>query len=277
MAPTSQDDLIKRGVCLLGCGKMGTALLKGWLSSGIPSQSISVIEPHPSPWLKSQLESSNIGHPKKSPAVCVIAVKPQIFSKAVEAVTAFCGTKTLILSIAAGVRLDTISEAFDHQSPVVRAMPNTPASIGFGISALTGNEATTPYHLDMAERLMSAVGETVRIERESQMDAVTALSGSGPAYIFYMIEAMTQAAIEQGLPAKLALKLAKSTVAGAGRLAIESEESPTQLREDVTSPAGTTESALKILMDKQQGLGPLMSQTISAAAKRSEELGQVND
>lgn len=270
-------DLIERGVFLLGCGRMGSALLKGWLKSDLPPQSIQVMEPYSSPWLQSLPVSLNPSLPETKPAVCVIAVKPQIFPEAVESIASFGGGETLVLSIAAGVRLNTISQAFGNHTPVIRAMPNTPASIGCGISALIGNDHADTNHHDLAEHLMSAVGATSRLERESQMDAVTALSGSGPAYVFHMIETMTAAGIQQGLAPTMALDLAKSTVAGAGRLAMESESHPSELREDVTSPKGTTAAALRVLMDTKNGLSPLMLQTISAAAERSRELGQTND
>ena len=273
----TQTELNGRGILLLGCGKMGSALLKGWISSGLAPESIFVLEPNPSPWVLSQDVVLNGGLPAAPPAVCVIAVKPQILPDAVKSVAPLGGGRTLILSIAAGIRIEFLDRAFGAGTPVIRAMPNTPAAIGHGISALIGNELADPGQLDLAEQLLSAVGETVRLERESQMDAVTALSGSGPAYVFHMIEAMAQAGSEQGLPPDLALRLAKSTVAGAGKLAVETGSSPSQLRIDVTSPAGTTEAALKFLMDENTGLAALMSRSVRAAAERSRELGESDD
>ncbi len=271
-----RSELNERGILLLGCGKMGSALLRGWISGGIRAESVRVIEPEPSPWLQSLSVSLNEELPECPPAVCVIAVKPQILPNAVKQAAPLGGGRTLVLSIAAGIRIDFLSRAFGPRAPVIRAMPNTPAAIGCGISAMVGGSRADAGHLALAEHLLSAVGETVRLESESQMDAVTALSGSGPAYVFHMIETMARAGREQGLPRELALKLAVSTVAGAGRLAAESDRSPSQLRIDVTSPAGTTEAALNFLMDKESGLGGVISRSVRAAAERSRELGGPN-
>ena len=153
-------------------------------------------------------------------------------------------------------------------------MPNTPAAIGRGITAIVGNEAAGEGGLALAEELLSAVGEVVRLPDEELMDAVTGLSGSGPAYVFHMIEAMTAAGVAEGLPEDLALRLARATVAGAGALALETEEDPGELRIAVTSPKGTTEAALRVLMDDEAGLSPLMRRAVHASAERSRELGQ---
>ncbi len=151
-------------------------------------------------------------------------------------------------------------------------MPNTPAAIGQGISAVVGNALATPAHLDMSEDLLSAVGEVVRLEHEGQIDAVTGVSGSGPAYVFHMIECLAAAAEAQGLPAEMAMQLAQATVAGAGALAANSEESPAQLRRNVTSPNGTTQAGLEVLMDETTGLPKLIEATVGAAVNRSKEL-----
>ena len=167
---------------------------------------------------------------------------------------------------------DKGTTALGDGTPVVRAMPNTPAAIGRGITALIGNDAATAAHLDMAEEVLSAIGETVRLEEESQMDAVTGVSGSGPAYVFHMIECLAAAGEAEGLAPDLAMKLAIATVAGAGALARESGETPEQLRINVTSPNGTTQAGLEELMDAQKGLPPLIRRTVAAAARRSREL-----
>jgi pyrroline-5-carboxylate reductase len=157
-------------------------------------------------------------------------------------------------------------------TPLVRAMPNTPAAIGRGITAIIGNGAAGAGHLDQAETLLRAVGQVVRLDSEDQMDAVTGLSGSGPAYVFHMIECMARAGEAQGLAPALAMQLARATVAGAGALAETADETPAQLRQNVTSPNGTTQAGLEVLMDKAGGLPPLMARTVAAAADRSREL-----
>ena len=266
--------LNERGVLLLGCGKMGSALLKGWLAAGIKPSAVSVIEPKPSDWLRAQPVVLNSGLRSKRPAVCVLAVKPQILADAVQQIAAIGGGDSVVLSIAAGVRIAELEKIFGLGTPVVRSMPNTPAAIGHGISAFVGNEAATSEGLLLAEKLLSAVGETVSLDNEEQLDAVTAVSGSGPAYVFNFIEGLAAAGEAEGLSAELAMKLAKATVAGAGKLALAAKNSPSQLRIDVTSPNGTTEAALKILMNKDSGLARILQGSVRAAAERSRELGR---
>lgn len=268
------EDLNRQGLLLLGCGKMGSALLQGWIDKGLDPAAITVIDPHPAPWLKA-LDGLRINEvPAKAPAVVLIAVKPQMIDAALPQVTRYGGGGTLFLSIAAGTGLSRFAEHLGTETPIIRAMPNTPAAIGHGITALVGNGAAGRDHLDLAEALLSSVGETVRLRDESQMDAVTALSGSGPAYVFHLIESLADAGEAEGLPPDLAMSLAKATVAGAGALAKSAEETPDQLRVNVTSPAGTTEAGLKVLMDRDSGLLPLVRQTVAAAAHRSRELGK---
>lgn len=269
-------NLKQPSLLLLGCGRMGSALLKGWIKSGISTENIVVLEPNPSTWLLSLKVSLNCPLPEEPPNACILAVKPQMIPGSLYPLASLGGKTTLILSIAAGIRIDTLVQVFGANTPVIRSMPNTPSAIGQGISALIGNNRTNGGHYALAESLLSAVGETVRIETEDQMDAVTALSGSGPAYIFHMIEALTEAGISQGLPSDISLQLAKSTVDGAGRLAMEDEKSPSQLRIDVSSPGGTTEAALNILMNQNSGLVQLMKKSVRAAAERSRELGVSN-
>jgi len=156
----------------------------------------------------------------------------------------------------------------------VRAMPNTPAAIGRGISAIVGNGNTTPAHMVLAEALLSAVGQVVHLENEGQIDAVTGVSGSGPAYVFHLIETLAAAGEAQGLPAAMAMQLAKATVAGAGALAEAAEEDPSQLRVNVTSPNGTTQAALEVLMDEANGFPALLGRAVKAATDRSKELAR---
>jgi pyrroline-5-carboxylate reductase len=179
---------------------------------------------------------------------------------------------TLFVSVAAGTTIAAYEAMLGAATPVVRAMPNTPAAVGRGISAIVGNAAATAAHLDQAEALLRAVGQVVRLESEDQMDAVTGLSGSGPAYVFHMIECMARAGEAEGLSPALAMQLARATVAGAGALAEAADETPAQLRENVTSPGGTTQAGLGVLMDEATGLPPLMARTVAAAAARSREL-----
>jgi pyrroline-5-carboxylate reductase len=180
----------------------------------------------------------------------------------------------LFVSVAAGTPLARFEAAFGAATPIVRTMPNTPAAIGRGISALIGNAAATPAHIALAEALMGAVGQTVRLDHEAQMDAVTAVSGSGPAYVFHLIETLAAAGVAQGLAPDLAMALAKATVGGAGQLAEDSAADPAQLRRNVTSPNGTTQAALEVLMDGETGLPKLMARAVAAAAARSEELSR---
>ena len=254
-----------RGIVLLGCGKMGGAMLAGWLSKGLSPAAVHVIDPAPSDWLRGTGVALNAELPP-SPALAMIAVKPQ---KMGDALPALRGLRdTLFVSVAAGTPIAGFEAAFGAGARIVRAMPNTPAAIGRGITAIVGNAAATAADLDLAEDLLAAVGEVVRLDAEEQMDAVTGLSGSGPAYVFHMIETLRDAGVAQGLPEALALRLARATVAGAGALALEGAE-PGRLRADVTSPNGTTQAGLEVLMAE---LPDLVARTVAAAADRSREL-----
>ena len=265
--------LADRGLVLLGCGKMGSALLAGWLADGMPPASVHVIDPAPSDWLRGTGVSINADLPA-NPAIVLVAVKPQMMGAALPAIRAFGGGDTLFLSVAAGTPLAQFEAVLGPGTPIIRTMPNTPAAIGRGITALIGNTHATEAQMDVAEALMGAVGQTVRLEREDQMDAVTAVSGSGPAYVFHLIETLAAAGAAQGLPEDLAMQLAKATVAGAGALAETAEETPSQLRVNVTSPNGTTQAALEILMDVQSGFPPLLRKAVAAATNRSKELSR---
>ena len=258
---------------LLGCGKMGSALLAGWLAKGITASSVHVIEPAPSDWLRGTGVSLNGALPA-APAVVVLAVKPQMMGSALPALQSFGNGQTLFVSIAAGTQMARFSDILGARTPIIRAMPNTPAAVGQGITALIGNAHVSDTDLALAEELLSAVGQTVRLQDESQMDAVTALSGSGPAYVFHLIEAMARAGAAQGLAPDLAMQLARATVTGAAALAGHSTQTAAELRQNVTSPGGTTAAALTVLMDETRGLPPLMEQAIAAAAARSQELAQ---
>ncbi|GHB42538.1 pyrroline-5-carboxylate reductase [Pseudovibrio japonicus] len=272
--PNHIEEINARGLVLLGCGKMGSAMLKGWLEAGVLPTSTAVIDPYPSEWLRT-LQDHGLNLDKElpeNPAVCILAVKPQMMGDATPQVVALGGGKTVFISVAAGTNLSTLNALVGEGSPIVRAMPNTPAAIGRGITALVANKHCSKDNLAMAQELLSAVGQTVVLRSEKQMDAVTAVSGSGPAYVFHLIECLAQAGVEQGLPENLAMQLAKATVGGAGQLAEDAEETPTQLRINVTSPNGTTAAALDVLMNKRNGMPPLLSRAVAAAKKRGEEL-----
>ncbi|MCJ7871588.1 pyrroline-5-carboxylate reductase [Phaeobacter sp. J2-8] len=265
------NDLAERGLVLLGCGKMGSAMLQGWLADGLPPTSVHVIDPFPSEWLQAQGVNINADLPA-APAIALIAVKPQMMGDALPALRAMAGGETLFVSVAAGVTLASYEAVLGDSCPIIRAMPNTPAAVGRGITALIGNTRVTPDQMALAEALLQAVGQTVRLDSEDQMDAVTGVSGSGPAYVFHLIETLAAAGAAQGLPAELALKLARATVGGAGVLAEEADDSPTQLRVNVTSPNGTTQAALEVLMDEETGFPALLKRAVKAATDRSKEL-----
>lgn len=269
----SNDDLRKRGLVLLGCGKMGSAMLEGWLKRGMPATSVWVLDPNPSDWLRAQGVHLNEALPD-TPAIVLIAVKPQMMGAALPAIQRFGGGPTLFLSVAAGTTIATYETVFGAGSPIIRSMPNTPAAIGRGITAMIGNAQATAAHLDLAEQLLSAVGQVVRLDNEGQIDVVTAVSGSGPAYVFHLIETLAKAAEAEGLSPEMALRLARATVAGAGALAEASDESPAQLRINVTSPNGTTQAALEVLMDPARGFPALVPEAVHRARVRSEELAR---
>jgi pyrroline-5-carboxylate reductase len=268
------QEIGRRGLVLLGCGKMGSAMLQGWLTDGLVPAAVWVIDPFPSEWLKSvEGLHLNNGLPAE-PAIVLIAVKPQMMGDALPVLQSLGNGNTLFVSVAAGTAISAYEAVLGDQTPIIRAMPNTPAAIGRGITALIGNAIAGENHMKMTEDLMSSVGQTVRLQNEDQMDAVTAVSGSGPAYVFHLIETLAAAGVDQGLPEELAMQLAKATVAGAGALAETAQEDPAQLRVNVTSPAGTTAAALEVLMDREYGFPAILRRAVAAAADRGRELGK---
>ncbi len=267
------EDVAQGGLVLLGCGKMGSALLAGWLQAGLPPKSIWVLEPNPTDWLKATGVHLNEGVPP-APAVALLAVKPQMMGAALPALQALGNGKTLMVSIAAGTSIASFEAAFGDKTPIVRTMPNTPAMVGRGITGICANAHAGAAGLALAAALMSAVGDVVELDGEDQIDAVTAVSGSGPAYVFHLIEAMAAGGVAQGLPPEVAMKLARATVCGSGELAFRSPEDASQLRINVTSPGGTTAAALAVLMDAETGFTPLLNRAITAAADRGRELGK---
>ncbi len=264
---------------LLGAGRMGTAMLRGWLASGLPASRIVVLDPAPSEEVR-QLAGS-AGPVLNPPAeelgdvsVLVAAVKPQVMDEALSGIAPALsvGGTPLILSIAAGRTIASFKRHFGEDAPVIRAMPNTPAAIGKGITGFAASPEVSGAQKDMARALLSALGEVVEVADESLIDAVTAVSGSGPAYVFLLAECLAEAGMRQGLPPDLAARLAQATVSGAGALLKASGEEPAALRRAVTSPGGTTAAALEVLMDDREGLCRLMERAVAAAARRSREL-----
>ena len=251
---------------------MGSALLKGWTAKKIGP--IEIVETNPSPALKKLAKSARLHRelPHIAPAACIVALKPQILKTEAGLLKPVAESGALMISIAAGTSIKSLTKAWGPKARIVRAMPNTPGAIGRGITALYASPKCSAKDRALAESLLSALGETVWVKREALIDAATAVSGSGPAYVFLLAEAMAQAAEAEGLPRDAAAKLARATIAGAGALLDADKRDPADLRRDVTSPGGTTEAALKVLMAKD-GLATLMARAIAAARKRAEELG----
>ena len=261
---------------LVGAGKMGSALLEGWIRLGLDPQNIAVIEPAIPPQIAALTQRGLQLNPTpralKNVAAIVLAVKPQVAPQAIPPLAPLVSPSTVVVSIMAGRTLRFLSDALAKPCAIVRAMPNTPAAIGRGITVavpLHANEAQRA----LADRLLSATGAVEWTTDEALMDAVTAVSGSGPAYVFLLAEALTEAGVAAGLPHELAAKLARETVAGSGELLHRSDVSAATLRQNVTSPGGTTAAALEVLMGKD-GLSQLMIRAIAAATARSKELAK---
>jgi pyrroline-5-carboxylate reductase len=261
---------------LVGAGKMGGAMLEGWLRAGADPARIAVCDPMPSPEMTQLLRHHGIRlNPLVSAItdaeVVIIAVKPQVMEDVLPTVAGLKSSRPLILSVAAGKTIATFAKHFGSDAAIIRTIPNTPASIGRGITAMVANPHVSPSQLELANVLLKSTGEVVTVPEESMIDLVTAVSGSGPAYIFYLTECLAAAGVEVGLPADLAMQLARATVAGSGELMRQSGIDAATLRQNVTSPKGTTYAALQILM-ADDGMMPLFAKAIRAAADRSKEL-----
>jgi pyrroline-5-carboxylate reductase len=272
-ADTLQD--IKGPIVLAGAGKMGGAMLSGWLAQGLDARHLGVIEPHPSDEI-SALAARGIRlnpSPKEigAAATLVVALKPQMFREAGLMLKSFTGSSTLVVSIMAGATIASIEAVCGGM--VVRAMPNTPAAIGRGITVAVAANQVSPAQRAVADALLRATGSVEWIDDEGLMDAVTAVSGSGPAYVFLLAEELARAGVEAGLPPVLATKLARETVSGSGELLHRSELASATLRQNVTSPGGTTAAALEVLMAKD-GMQPLLTRAVAAATRRSRELAK---
>ena len=266
-------------ILLVGCGKMGGALLAGWIARDLAVADIAVVEPGEAAAAAARSAHgvtvvSEIGAlaAEFAPRVVVLAVKPAVMDAVVPPYRRFVGPGTVFLSIAAGKTIGYLARQLEEPAAIVRAMPNMPAAVGRGISVLCANAEASAAQAGDCRALLAAVGETVVIDDESLLDAVTAVSGSGPAYVFLLIECLAAAGAEAGLPQALAARLARATVCGAGALAEQSPEEPAAtLRRNVTSPGGTTEAALEVLM-AGNGLEPLLTRAVAAATRRSREL-----
>jgi pyrroline-5-carboxylate reductase len=277
-APSKSLSKLSGALLLVGAGKMGSAMLDGWLARGLKPKQVAIIEPTPGKAVKALARRGVALNAKPGPkakadaaSAIVIAVKPQTAPDAVPPLRLYVGKSTLVLSIMAGRTIGFIERALPAGAAVVRAMPNTPAAIGRGITVAVANGHVTAKQRRLATDLLSAIGKVEWVEDETLIDAVTALSGSGPAYIFLLTEAMTKAGIAAGLPATLAARLTRETVAGSGELLHRSNLDPATLRQNVTSPGGTTAAALDVLMG-HGGFDELLTKAIAAATKRSRDL-----
>ena len=274
------ESLLEQRILLVGAGKMGMAMLNGWRSAGFTSDRFMVKEPNPSEALIVDIAAINPSDEtlhESPPDIVVLAVKPQFAKDVLPSLVPVLSPNTLVVSLLAGLSISDLSDLLAAHPAIVRTMPNTPAALGLGMTALIASKGVSEQQTEDATHLMQAVGETVWLNDEKQMDAVTAISGSGPAYVFHMAEALTGAGVSLGLAEPLAAKLAIQTIIGASGMMAQDGAEPAQLRRDVTSPAGTTEAALDILMAEQVGLGSLMRQTTQAAAQRSRDLSSSKD
>ena len=262
-------------IVLAGAGKMGGAMLSGWLAQGLDARHVAVIEPHPSDEIKALLKNGIRLNPKPQDAgdvaTLVVALKPQTFGEAGAMLKTFAGSSTLVVSIMAGITMASLEAACGGS--MVRAMPNTPAAIGRGITVAVAAKDVSAAQRETADSLLRATGSVEWVTDEGLIDAVTAVSGSGPAYVFLLAEELARAGVAAGLPEALATKLARETVSGAGELLHRSELPAATLRQNVTSPAGTTAAALEVLMGKD-GLQSLLTRAVAAATKRSKELAK---
>ena len=269
------EPFANEALLLVGGGNMGLALAQGWLARGLPRTALHVVEPHPS----ERLLALSLGPTRLHPAppanlavrLMLLAVKPQVMPEALAQVAQLLAGDTLVVSIAAGTSVARLRAGLGDHPKVVRVMPNTPAAIGEGISAAWAPPEVSEVDRALVGVVMAAAGPLLWLEDEAQIAAVTALSGSGPAYVFHLIEAMTEAGVAEGLPRPIAAQLARDTVAGSGLLARGSDLPPSTLREQVTSPAGTTAAGLAVLMPE---LTLLIRRTVAAAAQRARELDE---
>ncbi|MCA1490868.1 pyrroline-5-carboxylate reductase [Sinorhizobium alkalisoli] len=262
-------------IVLIGAGNMGGAMLGGWLKSGVRGSDVLVIDPGPPPVMAKLIADHGVGHATSVPdgvkaGVIFLAIKPQVMDAALPPLRSLVGPETVIISVAAGKTLAFI-ERHLGEAAIVRAMPNTPALIGRGVTGAFTNARVTEAQRVLVHDLLKVSGPVEWVASEADIDAVTAVSGSGPAYVFYLVECMAEAGRKLGLEADLAMRLARETVAGAGELLYQSSDDAARLRQNVTSPGGTTAAALGILM-ADDGMQPLFNKAIAAARSRAQEL-----
>jgi len=262
---------------ILGAGRMGGAMLAGALRSGWPGDRITVIEPNPTPGLRTLLAESGVALNPRDPTpapggILLLAIKPQLLDAARESLFSHAGAGTLILSILAGKRIRDLRARAPFGTKILRAMPNLPAAVGRGITGIFAADPLSAEEHSTAGRLLETAGKVVWLERESDIDALTAISGSGPAYVFHLVECLARAGEQLGLSPPLAMTLARATIEGAGELLYRTQEtSASELRRNVTSPGGTTAAALEHLMG-EAGLSPLIERAAAAAKARAEAL-----
>jgi pyrroline-5-carboxylate reductase len=261
-------------ILLVGAGKMGTALIRGWIKAGLGP--ITAVEPNPSAALQKLDGPLLVSDFKKVPhegwRACVVALKPQVLRAEASGLKAIAAAGTLMISIAAGTGVAFMEKQWGTKARIIRAMPNTPGAIDRGITALYAAPNATAADRTLAKSLLSAIGQTVWLKHEAQIDAATAVSGSGPAYVFALVDALAKAGIAAGLPEETAALLARTTVIGSGALLDADPREAAQLARDVTTPGGTTEAAFKVLLAKEGGLEALLTRAVAAAKTRAEEL-----
>ena len=277
----TMKDLLDGKLLLVGCGKMGGAMLEGWLSRGLEAGDVVVQDPAPPPEIVAMLAEKGVRRVDQvsgddlggAPAVILMAVKPQVMDDVFPSVAGFAGENTVTVSVAAGKTIQSFESLLAPSRAVIRTIPNTPAAVGRGITVCVANDHVSATHREVATQLLSAIGEVGWVEDEGLIDVATAVSGSGPAYVFWLAECLAKAGEAAGLDKELAARLAEATVSGSGELMHRSDLPPSQLRENVTSPNGTTYAALQVLM-AADGLEPLMKRAVDAAAERSRELAK---
>jgi pyrroline-5-carboxylate reductase len=261
---------------LIGAGKMGTAMLEGWLKAGVNGDQVVIFDPAPLPETTGLIERHGITHNPTLDAVrgievILLAIKPQMVDEVLPGLKSLAREKPLVVSVVAGKTIAALKAHFGQDAPVIRTIPNTPSAVGRGITAMAPGNDVSDAQVELATALLTAIGEVVTVDDEGLIDAATAISGSGPAYIFYMTECLTEAGKALGLPDDVAVRLARATVAGAGELMRVTGTDAATLRQNVTSPKGTTYAALQVLM-AGDGMEPLLRKATAAAEKRSREL-----
>lgn len=276
---SDQKIVLPGPLLLVGCGKMGGALLRGWLQRGVAGKDVFVVDPAPRDLEDVQARGVSVVTAIDQlpvglqPGIVLLAIKPQFMDEALTSYRRYVRPGAVFLSIAAGKTVGYLKGKLGADATIVRSMPNTPAAVGRGMSVIIRDSSIPVVTLDLCGQLLSAVGKIGWIDEEDQINAVTAVSGGGPAYVFLLIECLAEAARAAGLPADLAIQLARETVTGSGELAHQSSETATQLRQAVMSPKGTTIEALAVLM-APDGLQPLLTKAIAAATRRGREIAE---